>query len=76
MSTAVISVREMSKRYQLYRSPKHRLKEALHPFRRKYHHEFWALKDISFEVKQEKPLVLLEETDPGNPRYYRLFAAL
>jgi len=36
-----ISVRNLSKKYSLYDSPQHRLKEALHPFRKKYHHDFW-----------------------------------
>ncbi len=47
-----ISVRNLSKKYRLYDSPQHRLREALHPFRKKYHRDFWALKDVSFEVKK------------------------
>lgn len=47
-----ISVRNLSKKYRLYDSPQHRLKEALHPFRKKFHRDFWALKDVSFEVKK------------------------
>ncbi len=65
MSTSVISVRGMSKRYQLYKSPKHRLKEALHPFRKKYHHEFWALKDVSFEVKQGETIGIVGRNGSG-----------
>jgi len=45
-----VSVQNVSKKFRLFGSPKDRLREALHPFKRKYHHEFWALKDISFEV--------------------------
>jgi len=47
-----ITVKNLSKKYRLYDSPQHRLREALHPFRKKYHHEFWALKDVSFEVRK------------------------
>lgn len=45
-----VSVQNVSKKFRLFGSPKDRLREALHPFKRKYHREFWALKDISFEV--------------------------
>jgi len=37
-----ISVKNLSKKYRLYDSPKHQLKEALNPFRKKYHRDFWA----------------------------------
>lgn len=45
-----ISVRNVSKKFRLFSSPKKRLIEALHPFRKQYHREFWALKNISFDV--------------------------
>ena len=50
-SNIAISVKNLSKKYQLYQTPKHRLKEALHPFKKKYHREFWALRDVSFEAR-------------------------
>jgi homopolymeric O-antigen transport system ATP-binding protein len=52
MTDIAISVRNLSKKYRLYDSPQHRLKEALHPFRKRYHRDFWALRDVSFEVKR------------------------
>ena len=60
-----ISVSKLSKKYQLYDSPTHRLKEALHPFRKKYHHDFWALKDISFEVKRGECLGIIGKNGSG-----------
>jgi hypothetical protein len=38
-----ISVRNLSKKYRLYDSPKHRLKEALNIFGKKYHKDCLAL---------------------------------
>ncbi|MEN8155230.1 MAG: hypothetical protein ABFR75_14540, partial [Acidobacteriota bacterium] len=47
-----ISVKNISKIYKLYKSPKDRLKEALNPLRKKYHKPFYALKNVSFDVKK------------------------
>jgi ABC-type polysaccharide/polyol phosphate transport system ATPase subunit len=47
-----ITVSNISKRYRLYESSTHRLKEALHPFKKKYHKNFWALRDINLTIPQ------------------------
>lgn len=47
-----ISVKNISKIYKLYDSPQARLKESINPFGRKYHREFYALNDVSFEIKK------------------------
>lgn len=46
----VISVRNVSKIYPLYDKKSDRLKEAFHPLRKKYHRDFCALSDVSFEI--------------------------
>lgn len=50
MSTA-LRVKSVSKQYRIYDKPADRLKETLTRGRWKAHREFWALKDISFEVE-------------------------
>ena len=55
-----ISVRNLSKKYQLYETPKHRLKEALHPFKKIFQtaciimtgffRNIWNIKKIIFNV--------------------------
>lgn len=52
MSHCVIDVQNVTKIYKLYDSPKARLLEALNPFRKKYHRDFYALKDVSFQIHQ------------------------
>src|SRR5262245_21304697 len=50
MRTA-IRVDSVSKQYRIYDRPADRLKETITRGRWKAHREFWALKDISFEVE-------------------------
>lgn len=49
-SEPVISVRKLGKCYQLYARPHDRLKQFLSGGKRRYYREFWALRDVSFEV--------------------------
>jgi ABC-type polysaccharide/polyol phosphate transport system ATPase subunit len=48
---AAIRVEAVSKQYRIYNRPADRLKETITRGRWKAHREFWALKDISFEVE-------------------------
>ena len=47
-----IKVENLSKVYKLYNAPIDRMKEALNPFKKSYHKEFYALNDVSFEIKK------------------------
>jgi lipopolysaccharide transport system ATP-binding protein len=60
-----ISVRNVSKKYRLFSSPKQRLLEALHPFKSKYHREFWALKDVSFDVPKAHTFGIIGRNGSG-----------
>src|SRR5918911_4666081 len=46
-----LRVEAVSKQYRIYNRPADRLKETLTRGRWKAHREFWALKDITFEVE-------------------------
>src|SRR5689334_24826284 len=48
---AALRVESISKQYRIYNRPSDRLKETVTRGRWKAHREFWALKDISFEVE-------------------------
>jgi len=56
MSTDIaISVKNLGKCYEVYNKPHDRLKQ-LFVRHKKYYHEFWALKDVSFELKKGETL--------------------
>lgn len=49
-SNPVIQVEALSKCYHVYARPQDRLKQAIWRGRRTYFREFWALRDVAFEV--------------------------
>jgi len=49
-STNAISLRGIEKSYKLYQSPLARFKEALHPRKKRYYEDFYALKGIDLEI--------------------------
>src|ERR1051326_7708395 len=51
MATA-LRADNVSKQYRIYATPADRLKESLTRGRLKRHQEFWALKDVSFEIEK------------------------
>lgn len=60
-----ISIRNISKKYRLFNSPEERFKEALHPFKKKYHKEFWALKDVNFDVPKGATVGIIGRNGSG-----------
>ena len=48
----VISVKDLSKVYRLYDKPIDRLKESLNIFHKSYHKEYYALNNLSFDIKR------------------------
>ena len=71
-----IVVRNLSKKFRLFASPKERLIEALHPFRRKYHHEFWALRDVSFEVGRGEIVGILGRNGSGKSTLLQIICSV
>src|SRR2546423_8878504 len=50
--TTALRVQNVSKQYRIYATPGDRLKESITRGRLKRHQEFWALRDVSFEIEK------------------------
>ena len=71
-----ISVKDVSKKYRLFSSPKERMKEALHPFHKQYHKEFWALKNVSFDIPKGQTLGILGRNGSGKSTLLQIIASV
>lgn len=71
-----IAVENVSKKFRLFNSHKERLMELLHPFNRKYHREFWALKDINFIVEKGSTVGILGRNGSGKSTLLQIIAAV
>jgi ABC-type polysaccharide/polyol phosphate transport system ATPase subunit len=64
-SDVSIKVAGLSKCYQIYAKPHHRLLQSLFRGLRIYYRDFWALKDVSLEVKRGEVLGVIGRNGAG-----------
>jgi teichoic acid transport system ATP-binding protein len=73
---AIITVEGISKCYKLYDSNRDRLKEALHPFKKKYHRHFWALRDIDFHVRNGQTVGVIGVNGSGKSTLLQIICGI
>jgi homopolymeric O-antigen transport system ATP-binding protein len=73
---SVIKLQKVSKKYRLYAKPLDRLKESLHPLRKRFHHENWALKDISFSVGRGETVGIMGRNGAGKSTLLQLITSV
>jgi len=66
----------VSKKYRLFPSRGHRLREALHPFRRSYHREFWALRDVTLRLSRSQTVGILGLNGSGKSTLLQIIASV
>jgi ABC-type polysaccharide/polyol phosphate transport system ATPase subunit len=71
-----VSIQNVAKKYRLFSTPRERLKESLHPFRKRYHKEFWALKDISFDIAKGQAMGILGRNGSGKSTLLQIIASV
>lgn len=71
-----INVTNLSKAYKLFRSHSDRVKEAFHPFRKKYHTVFSALENISFTVEKGETFGIIGRNGSGKSTLLQIICGI
>ena len=71
-----IDVRNVKKSYKLYDKPSLRVKEALSLTGKKYHKEFKALRDITFQVKKGEMLGIIGKNGAGKSTLLKIITGV
>ena len=76
MNNIAIKVSHLSKVYKLYDKPIDRLKESLHPLKKRYHKEFYALNDVSFEIKKGETVGIIGKNGAGKSTLLKIITGV
>ncbi len=74
MSADAVVVEHLSRKYRLYTRASDRLKEVV--LRRPYHHDFWALQDVTFRIPRGQTLGIVGENGSGKSTLLQVLAGV
>jgi ABC-type polysaccharide/polyol phosphate transport system ATPase subunit len=72
----VIRFQGVSKSYPIYEAPSDRLKELLTLNRLSYHRDFWALRDVSFDIRRGETFCIIGENGSGKSTLLQIVAGI
>jgi lipopolysaccharide transport system ATP-binding protein len=71
-----ITLNNVSKNYNLYQSPSHRVMEVFHPFRKTYSKKFRAIKNISLDIKWGETVGMVGRNGCGKSTLLQLICGI
>ena len=72
----VINCEDVTKSYKLFERPVDRVKETFHPFRKKYHHTFNALKNVSFTARKGESIGFIGKNGSGKSTLLQIVSGI
>lgn len=76
MSDISINIKNVSKIYKLYDKPIDRLKESLSISKKCFHRDFYALNDISFDVKRGETVGIIGKNGSGKSTLLKIITGV
>ena len=66
----------VTKIYRLYDKHVDRLKESINPFKKKYHRDFYALSNVSFEVRKGETVGIIGRNGSGKSTLLKIITGV
>ena len=76
MTETVIEINHLTKKYDMYKKPSDRLKEALSPTRKTYHEVFYALNDVNVKVEKGEMIGFIGENGSGKATILKIITGV
>ncbi len=72
----IVETKNLGKRYNLFDHPIDQVKEFLSFGKKRYHQEFWALKDISFNIRRGESFGVIGENGAGKSTLLKIITGV
>lgn len=76
MTENAIELKDITKSYNMYAKPSDRFREALNPFKKKYHDVFNALKNVDIEIKKGEMIGFVGENGSGKSTMLKIITGV
>lgn len=76
MKEIAIKVSSLTKVYKIFNTPVDRIKEAVHPLGKKYSRDFYALNNVSFNIKKGETVGIVGKNGAGKSTILKIITGV